>query len=214
MEREKKRENKDMERRHSPLRGLGTLGAGVQRQIKSFTPSTLLGLVPTGVSKLRLSSLAKFASSILMEAARFFPWCRGAALGLEASVLVRCSWVAAAAAAMESEKSSILSRSLLVESVVVPSERLLTGERGTTWVVDVRASVILSLANGYDPWLEPGGVFFLLLFPGRRCWITREKERDRGGSDIGKGKWCQGCMRVGAMRSNDGRVRSIVFIGE
>lgn len=58
-------------KKHVPFRGLGTLGAGVQRQIKSLLPSKTLGLAVLGVLRFKLSIFGRFASSVLMEAARF-----------------------------------------------------------------------------------------------------------------------------------------------
>ena len=53
-----------------PFRGRGTLGAGVQRQIR-LPASNGLALAEPGVFRLKLSILARLASSVLMEAARF-----------------------------------------------------------------------------------------------------------------------------------------------
>ncbi len=53
-----------------PFRGRGTFGAGVQRQTR-LPASNGLALAEPGVLRLKFSILARLASSVLMEAARF-----------------------------------------------------------------------------------------------------------------------------------------------
>lgn len=60
-----------MQASYSPLRGLGTFGAGVQRHMWSLVLSGERELEVPGVSKVRSSIRGRLASSVLMDTARF-----------------------------------------------------------------------------------------------------------------------------------------------